>query len=149
MKKNAWILAALFMAFSFTAFGQNRVPAVVKTAFSKKFPTVKHAKWSREGKTQWEAEFKLNAKSMSANFDLNGNWKETETDLSKSSLSKKLTETLSTKFPGYKVKDVAFSETPKQSVYEVVIEKGESKWEVSLDKNGKLVGKEKAGDEND
>ena len=58
-------------------------------------------------------------------------------------------ETLSNKFPGYAVKGVAFSETPKQSVYEVVIEKGESKWEVSLDKNGKIVGQEKAGTEND
>lgn len=149
MKKNAWILAALFMAFSFTAFGQNSLPATVKTAFSKKFPTVKNAKWAQEGKTQWEAEFKLNAKSMSANFDYQGNWKETETELSKSSLSKKLMETLSNKFPGYAVKGVAFSQTPKQSVYEVVIEKGESKLEVSLDKNGKIVGQEKAGDEND
>lgn len=149
MKKNAWILAALFMAFSFTAFGQNSLPAAVKTAFSKKFPTVKNAKWAKEGKTQWEAEFKLNAKSMSANFDYQGNWKETETELSKSSLSKKLMETLSNKFPGYAVKGVAFSETPKQSVYEVVIEKGESKLEVSLDKNGKIVGQEKAGTEND
>ncbi len=149
MKKNVFILIAFLLAFSFTACSQTNVPAAAKTAFNKKFPSVKKAHWAPEGKTEWEAEFTMNGKDMSANFDLHGNWKETETDLSKSHLPKKLMETLNAKFPGYTVKGVAFSETPKQSVYEVVIEKGEGKLEISLDKNGKIVGQEKAGDEND
>ncbi len=81
MKKYSMILAAMFMAISFTACSQSNVPAAVKTAFSKKFPTVKKVDWDKEGKTQWEAEFELNEKDMSANFDLQGNWKETETDI--------------------------------------------------------------------
>jgi uncharacterized membrane protein YkoI len=149
MKKNTFILAALLMAFSFTAYSQSRVPAVVKTAFNKKFPNVKKAHWAMEGKTEWEAEFKMNGKDMSANFDLQGNWKETETNLKDTRLSMKAMETLSSQFPGYTVKDVAFTETPKYSAYEIVIEKGESKLEVTIDKQGNLIGKENAADEND
>ena len=149
MKKNAFILAALLMTFSFTAYSQSRVPAVVKTAFSKKFPAVKKAHWAMEGKTEWEAEFKLNGKDMSANFDLLGNWKETETNLKGTRLSAKAMETLSSQFQGYTVKDVAFTETPKYSAYEIVIEKGKSKLEVTIDKQGNLIGKESAADEND
>jgi hypothetical protein len=149
MKKNLFILAALLMAFSFTACSQSRVPAPVKTAFSKKFPTVKKAHWAMEGKTEWEAEFTLNGKDMSANFDLQGHWKETETELKDTRLSTPVMETLSNQFAGYTVKDVSFTETPKYSAYEIVIEKGESKLEVTIDKNGRLIGRENASDEND
>ncbi|MBE0651682.1 MAG: PepSY-like domain-containing protein [Bacteroidales bacterium] len=149
MKKNAFILAALLMTFSFTAFSQSRVPAVVKTAFSKKFPAVKKAHWAMEGKTEWEAEFKMNGKDMSANFDMQGNWKETETTLKDTRLSTPVMETLSSQFPGYTVNDVSYTETPKYSAYEIVIEKGKSKLEVTIDKKGTLIGKESATDEND
>ena len=149
MKKNTFILIAALLALSFTAYSQTNVPVVVKTAFNKKFPTFKKAHWSREGKTEWEAEFTTNGKDMSANFDMQGNWKETETNLKGTRLSTKAMETLSSQFPGYTVKDVAFTETPKYSAYEIVIEKGKSKQEVTIDKQGNLIGKENAADEND
>ncbi len=63
------ILLAMLMAISFAACSQSRVPAAVKTAFGKKFPTAKKVDWGKEGKTQWEAEFELNEKDISANFD--------------------------------------------------------------------------------
>ncbi len=149
MKKNLWILAALLISFSMTACSQSRVPAAVKTAFSQKFPTVKKAHWAREGKTEWEAEFSFNGKDMSANFDLQGQWKETETELPDAHLAAAVMETLSSRFAGYTVKDVSFTETPQYSAYEIVIEKGDSKLEVTIDKKGNLIGQENASDEND
>ncbi len=149
MKKYVMILSAMFMAISFTACSQSKAPVAVKTAFSKKFPTVKKTNWDREGKTRWEAEFKLNGKEMSANFDLQGNWKETETDLKENTLPANVDSVLNSQFSGYKVKEVAFSETPERNAYEIVIKKGESKLEVTIDKAGKLLSKENAGEDND
>ena len=149
MKKYTFILAALFLAISFTAFGQTNFPAAVKTAFGKKFPTVKKVDWGKEGKTRWEAEFERNGKEMSANFDLQGNWKETETDLEENAVPAVVMNTLDTRFQGYKVKDVAFTETPKFSAYEIVIKKGENQKEITIDRTGKILNTENGGEEND
>jgi hypothetical protein len=149
MKKYSMILAAMFMAISFTACSQSKVPEAVKTAFNKKFPAAKEVEWGMEGKTEWEAEFELNEKDMSANFDLQGNWKETETDLEKGDIPSEVMHVLNAKFPGYKVKDAAFTETPKYSAYEIVIKKGESKKEVTVNKTGKILNIEKGGEESD
>lgn len=149
MKKYSMILAAMLLAFSFSACSQTKVPEAVKTAFNKKFPTVKKVDWGKEGKTEWEAEFELNEKDMSANFDPQGNWKETETDLEKDDVPSVVMNVLNAKFPGYKVKDAAFTETPKFSAYEIVIKKGESKKEVIMDKTGKILKTENGGEEKD
>ncbi|GMT44415.1 MAG: hypothetical protein IEMM0006_0247 [bacterium] len=143
------ILSAMLMAISFTALSQTSVPAAVKTAFGKKFPTVKKVDWSKEGKTEWEAEFERNEKDMSANFDLQGNWKETETDMEEDTVPFVVLNVLKAKFPGYKVKDAAFTKTPRFSAYEIVIKKGESKKEITIDKKGKILKTENGGEEND
>ncbi len=143
------ILSAMLMAISFTAFSQTNVPAAVKTAFGKKFPTAKKADWSIEGKAQWEAEFELNEKDMSANFDVQGNWKETETDLEKDEVPSTVMNVLNAQYPGYKVKDAAFTETPKFSAYEIVIKRGESKKEITIDKTGKILNTENGDEEKD
>lgn len=143
------ILAALLLAFSFSACSQSKVPQAVKTTFNKKFPAAKEVEWGTEGKTQWEAEFELKEKEMSANFDLQGNWKETETDLEEDEVPAVVMNVLKVKFPGYKVKDAAFTETPKFSAYEIVIKKGESKKEITIDKTGKILKTENGGEEND
>lgn len=138
------------MAFSITAFSQSKnVPAVVKTAFSKKFPAAKNVKWTNESKTEWEAEFTLKDKEMSASFDPKGNWKETETNLRVTNLSATVLKTLHSKFRGYTVKSVAYTVNPKYKAYEIDIAKGESKLEVTIDKTGKLLKKENASEDND
>jgi len=149
MKKYSMILATMFLAFSFSACSQAKVPAAVKTAFNKKFPTAKEVEWGMEGKTLWEAEFELNEKDVSANFDVQGNWKETETDLKKDDVPSVVMNVLNIKFPGYKVKDAAFTETPKFSAYEIVVKKGESKKEVTINKTGKILRTENGGEESD
>ncbi len=143
------ILSVFLLAFSFTACSQSKVPKAVKTAFNKKFPTVKKVDWDKEGTAQWEAEFKLNKKDMSANFDNRGNWKETETELENNAVPAVVLDVLKTQFAGYKIKEAALTETPEYSAYEIVIKQGERKIEVTIDKTGKLLSKENAGEDND
>lgn len=145
MKKVLYLPLVLLLLIGLSACGQNKVPQAVRLSFSKKFSNVQKADWSREGKTEWEAEFKLNSKDMSANFDLNGNWKETETTLALSELPAKVQSALQQQFSDFKVKEAAYSETPSANVYEVIVKKGSTRLEISFDTEGKIVNKEKAG----
>lgn len=149
MKKYFMVSAGLFLALSFFACNQSKVPAVVKTAFNKKFPAVKKVDWDKEGKTQWEAEFDFGGKEMSANFDLQGNWKETETELKKDEIPPVVKDSLTAQYPDYKVKEVAFTETPEFSAYEIVIKKDKSKLEIMMDKTGKVLRKENHAEDKD
>jgi len=149
MKKYSIILAAMILAISFTACSQSKVPEAVKTAFNKKFPAAKEVEWGMEGKTQWEAEFELNGTDVSANFDLQGNWKETETDMKVSDLPGVVVKTINDQFPGYKIKDANLNETPQRVAYEIDIKKGKSKKEVTIDKKGKILSIGKGGEESD
>ncbi len=149
MKKYTMIMAAMFMAISFTACSQSKVPEAVKTAFNKKFPAAKEVEWGQEGKTQWEAEFDLNEKDVSANFDLQGNWKETETDMKVSELPAVVVKAINNQFPGYQIKDANLNETPQRVAYEIDIKKGDSKKEITISKTGKVLKTEKGGEDND
>lgn len=147
MKKIALIPLTLLIFITLSACSQSRVPDAVKTTFISKFPTVQKAHWGREGQTEWEAEFTLNGKDMSANFDLNGNWKETETTLSMNELPGKVRAALTQHFSDFKVKEAAYSETPSANVYEVIVKKGNNRKEISFNAEGKIITQEKAGND--
>ena len=53
-------------------------------AFNANFPDAKKVKWKIEDTIEWEAEFRMNRKEYSANFNNNGEWQETEYELKKS-----------------------------------------------------------------
>ena len=127
----------------FTACGQKSdVPAKVKTAFAEKFPNAKKISWDKENATEWEAEFKMNGKEYSANFDNKGSWKETEYRINKSDIPSAVKSTLDKDFKGYKIEVAEVSETVDGKVYEFMIEKGNSDMEVVINSYGKLVKKE-------
>src|SRR6185503_16165953 len=98
MKKIFSCLATLFL-FSLS-FGQPKVPEVVKTAFSNKFPAASEIKWEKENKTELEANFKMNNNDVSANFKLDGSWVETESTIPASELPQAVSNTVNTKYPG-------------------------------------------------
>ena len=79
MKKLIMMLT-LVASIAFSACGQkldaSKVPAAVKAAFAKKFPGAT-AEWGKENSKEYEAEFKLDGKSASANFLTDGSWLET------------------------------------------------------------------------
>ena len=147
MKKLAFLPVVLLLLMGLSACSQSRVPEAVKTTFRKKFPTVQNVDWGREGKTEWEAEFTLNGKDMSANFDQHGHWKETETDLSLQELPATITTELQHRFPGYQIKEAARTQTELSEFYEVIIKKGSRKLEISFDMKGKMINEAAAGND--
>ena len=133
------IAASAFISLSVSAQSGKNVPALVKTAFSQKFVKATDVKWDKEGKTEWEAEFKLDGKSYSANFDTTGNWLETEFSISTSEIPTVVKTTIVKDYSAYKVKGIDVSETPKGKVYEVTFLKGVKSMELVFDINGKIV----------
>jgi len=146
--RNLVILMVLVSTIVFTACGQkSNVPEKVKTAFAEKFPNATKVSWDKENATEWEAEFKMNDKEYSANFDNNGNWKETEYEINKSDIPSDVKSTLDKDFSGYKIEVAEISETVDGKVYEFELEKGKTKMEVAISPDGKVVKKE--NEEND
>jgi len=146
------ILMVLASTMAFTACGQkSKVSAKVKTAFKEKFPNATKISWGKENAKEWEAEFKMNGKKYSANFDNNGNWKETEYRINKSDIPSAVKSTLDKDFIGYKIEVAEISETVSGKVYEFMIEKGNSDMEIAINSDGELVKKEvkKENEEND
>jgi len=142
--KSLIILVVLLSTMVFSACGQKSdVPAKVITAFTKKFPDAKKVSWDKENASEWEAEFKMNGKEYSANFDTDGNWKETEFEIEKSEIPSSVKSTLDKDFNGYKIEEAEISETANGKFYEFELEKGKTDIDVAILPDGKLVKKEK------
>ena len=134
-----------------TACSQN-TPGAVTDAFKTKFSNAQNVKWDKENDSEWEAEFEMDGKEYSANFESDGTWKETEHEIQKSEIPENVQRTLDTEFSGYDIEESEISEKAEGSVYEFELEKGESNLEVAIDSNGKVTKKEEKkekGEEDD
>ncbi|NLR68762.1 hypothetical protein HGH92_30965 [Chitinophaga varians] len=98
------------MIFSVSAFAQkisqDKVPATVKAAFSKKFPNAAAVKWEME-KGNFEAGFQDNSQHFSAVFDAKGGWLETETAVPATALPMEATNYITSHYKGARVKETA------------------------------------------
>lgn len=121
-------------------------PEKVLSAFSQKFPEAKKVEWEMEDETEWEAEFKMNGKEYSANFSINGDWKETEYEIKKSDIPAEIQTILDQNFTDYDLEKAEIAETASGQSYEFEIEVGEEEFEVVIDAQGKLT-KKKASEE--
>lgn len=128
---------------------KKEAPANVKSAFSQKFPAATKVEWGKEGDNEWEAEFKLNGKEYSANFDNAGKWMETEYEISAKDIPAAVKTTLDKESAGFKIEESVVTETAALKAYEFVIVKGKDKMELVIDGNGKLVKKEAVKEEED
>jgi hypothetical protein len=154
--KTVITLFSALLIFSFSLSGQavketkegkeakenKEAPANVKSAFSQKFPAATKVEWGKEGDKEWEAEFKLNGKEYSANFDNAGKWMETEYEISAKEIPAAVKTTLDKESAGYKIEESVITETAELKAYEFVIAKGKDKMELIIDQSGKLVKKE-------
>lgn len=115
-------------------------PAAVQKAFQEKFPTATNVKWGKENANNYEAEFKLDGKKVSANFSSKGVWLETETEFPVADLPEAVVNTIQKKFGGWKIIGVEKIESSKKAIrYEVNIKSGLKKKEVVLYADGKLT----------
>jgi Protein of unknown function (DUF2874). len=75
--KKILIPIAFFIVYNVNAQQKSKVPEAAKTSFSKLFSKAEKVKWGKEG-NDFEVDFRMNSKKMSAVFDATGNCKETE-----------------------------------------------------------------------
>jgi hypothetical protein len=139
--KNLIILTFVFTFISVSAFSQKNPSEIVKKEFSNKFPSAKSVKWGSEEQNEWEAEFTMNGKKMSASFDNSGKWIVSETAITEKELPTSLVGTLNKDFSGYKKTLIEIYESPEMNGFELGLKKGKSSIEVIFDKNGKVLKK--------
>ena len=153
MKKIVYVSVLVLSTIS-SSYAQkisaDKVPAVVSDAFKAKFPTASDIKWEMEDKAEYEVDFRLNNEKLSANFDTNGKWLETEKKINVSQLPKVVSQTLAKEFAGYSLDEAEKIETADNGInYEVKVKKGEDIYEVNLSSKGEVLKKKVDKDEKD
>lgn len=82
------------------------VPAAVKDAFKKAYPTAKVQKWEKEG-ANFEAEFMVGKIENAAAYDASGNLVMTEVEIKVTELPKAITDYINTNMKGKKAKEAS------------------------------------------
>jgi hypothetical protein len=127
------------MAFTTAVFAIT-VPEAVKKAFEKKFPAATGVKWDKENAHEYEAGFKLEGKSYSANFSNTGEWLETEGSIDFSQLPETVRQSFTTGHKTAIVKAAAKIETSKGIVkYEVEYKTGSKTKEIFYNEDGTVA----------
>ncbi|MEI7660774.1 MAG: PepSY-like domain-containing protein [Bacteroidota bacterium] len=144
MKKIIVLLSACLL-ISLMGYTQkitpDKVPVPVKQAFAKKFPAATDVKYEME-KKDYEINFKDKGVEMSANFDATGKWLETETEIKVTDLPKDVSASASKNFVGFKISEVAKTETPdKGLIYELDLKKDKEGFEVQFSPKGDILKK--------
>ncbi len=137
MKQTLITLLAMLMAS--LGFGQKlqdkNVPANVKSAFQKKYPTAKAVKWDKEG-NNYEASFDLSKLDNSVVIDIQGTIVETEVEIELRELPAGIIEYIKLHYAGKQAKESAKITDAKGTItYEVEV-KG---MDLIFDSNGKFI----------
>ncbi|MCX6326372.1 MAG: PepSY-like domain-containing protein [Bacteroidia bacterium] len=142
--KNFVVLTVALCLISFSACSQKNPPENVKKEFSQKFAGAKSIKWVTEKENEWEAEFKLNGKEMSACFDNAGKWLETEAEVSAKELPVAVANTLKNEFSGFKTDEFSTIENPEMNGFEIALKNKETELTVIIGADGTVLKKESA-----
>jgi len=135
----SWLLLYTCMAAATHAQGI-KVPATVTNAFAAKFPGAKDVKWGKESAKEYEAEFKISNTPVSANFNTDGSWTETETTIKTSELPAAVASAVQAKYPGNVISLAEKIEKPgNKTFYELNIKVNGKKKELELDAEGKFI----------
>ena len=134
-------LTAITIAMFFVTFGfaqkmhAKNIPENVRLSFQKKYPTIKNAKWDREG-DKYEASFDLNEKENAVLIDAKGNVLETEIEVELKQLPKSIIDYIKANYAERKAKGGAKITDAKGVItYEVEI-KG---MDLIFDSNGIFI----------
>ena len=137
MKKNILVVIALLVA---TISFATEAPKAVQQAFAKKFPTAKSVKWEKENAKEYEASFTLDGAKCSANFNIEGTWLETETEIKITDLPTAVSTAIKTKYANWEIEAASKIETSSSEVkYEADIKKEKTKKEVLLKADGTFI----------
>jgi hypothetical protein len=115
-------LALIFGSASAQKMKAADVPSPVKAKLTSLYPTIKNAKWEKEG-ANYEAEFDMNGE-MSVSFDASGNLVETETEAKLTDIPQTAKEYMTKNVPGAKIKETS----------KIVDAAGKTTWEIEANK---------------
>jgi Putative beta-lactamase-inhibitor-like, PepSY-like len=135
------VSVCVLACITITLFAQHKnatVPAGIKSAFEKDFKGSTNVKWEKEG-NEYESSFKMNGKTMSANYDVNAVLKETEEEIKVSELPASVTAYVKEHYKGSAIKEAAKITKPGGIVnYEASV----NKTDLIFDSQGKFLEKE-------
>jgi hypothetical protein len=142
--KNIIVVLAIIMLSNANLKSQNvadnKIPANVKKELVAKYPTATNVKWEMENKTTYEAVFKLNSESVSANFTKDGKWLETEKEIKFSQLPKAVQDVLNKQYPKAKYTELAEVESPENGKFlDVDVTYNKKKFVVELKPTGEII----------
>jgi hypothetical protein len=144
MKKNFFLFIIMFPLGSFV-FAQkiegNNLPAIVSDSFKTKFATAEKIEWEMDYEN-YEATFKINKIDITAKFDKDGKWMETETPVNHSNLPAGVKVCLSHQFDIYKENEIEKVEKPDGVNYEFKITCNGLEYEVVIAEKGELISKD-------
>jgi Putative beta-lactamase-inhibitor-like, PepSY-like len=99
------LIVATCMVVNAQKLGLSKVPAAVKAAFAKQYPGVT-TKWEKED-GQYEASFKQNGNSVSATYQANGSFIESEIDINVAELPASVLSYVKDHYKGKTIKEGA------------------------------------------
>ena len=139
MKKVILLAAIAISSVGCAQSKENKeVPKVVTEAFAKEYPNTK-VDWDIE-EDGFEAEFKLNAKEASADYDKNGNKLATEIEITESELPASALTYLKTNYPKSKIKETAkITDSTNVVTYEAEIKIDGKNSDLLFDANGRFL----------
>jgi len=146
MKKLIVLFVALEFAVSISAQNNKEVKVTekAKVSFAKHYPDVKNVKWLKEGKDEFEAEFKQNGTAISVVIDAEGNVKETEIEISKAELPKGVEEFVTRNHKGWSITEAAkIVDARGNVIFEAQISKDKLNKDLMFTKEGKPIAKKK------
>ncbi len=135
---------SLMVLFSAMAFGQT--PDAVKQKFDEMFPGAKSVKWPEpEAENEHDAEFRWKKTNMVAQFDSEGNWLETETEMDADEMPAAVLLAIKVGYPEHELDpDVVMLSTPERDkAYEVLLENDGEVWKVVFTAGGRELEKGK------
>ena len=129
-----------------------QVPNEVLKAFSEKFPDAEIEEWEKEAEDIFEVSFQESGKSMSSNFNLKGEWLETETTISKVDLPQAIHDAITHLYPGYQIEKAESCQQVEKALsyeFELKNERTDDELEATFDVNGNLISTETDKDEDE
>jgi hypothetical protein len=145
------LLLLLFVGITNLIFAQKyqklqiELPDTVKTAFAKKYKTVKKVDWEKEGE-DYEAEFEYNGSELSVLYAADGKLKQIETEIEKSAVPKSIVTYCDKNFMGLKITEASkIKDLAGNMTYEVELTRGKGKmaesFDAIFDKKGTMLSK--------
>ncbi len=119
------------------AFG---VPTHIEEAFQKKYPEITEPKWEPESNDSWEANFEINGVKYRVDFGEDGNWIETEHDVTFEQLPNEVRSAIEIKYRVKHIRDIEAVENPTHGEFYVVeFQQGSGKKDVLFNLEGKVL----------